>query len=125
MCGVTYPLCGTSMLKFKIDPPNGLELCCPAEAGGAARTLGQECGQYKSNRGPSPPGQPKVLVLFQGFNELLGIRAIDSIESATCGAALSGEGSDRFRAWRILVPSLPPLTSAAVLPDRSDALALP
>ena len=59
---------------------NGLELrspmvfmgSCPAEAGYATRTLGHAGGQDKHPRRPGPPVQPKVLVPFQGFSELLG-----------------------------------------------------
>ena len=42
--------------------PNGLELSCPAEAGNAARTLGQAGRQDKLLRRPSPPGQLQRVV---------------------------------------------------------------
>ena len=81
--------------------PNGLELSCPAGAGGAKTTLAPAGEQDKPHAGsaepPSqplnspcqraaadnlsarPPSQPKVLVHFQGFSELLGSTAQESM----------------------------------------------
>jgi len=52
--------------------PNGLELSCPAEAGRPCRTVRLAGRPGKIQSSPSPPGQPKVLVISQGFSELLG-----------------------------------------------------
>jgi hypothetical protein len=61
--------------------PNGLELSCPAEAGRlplivAHRRAEQAASEARpaGRRSPAffPGGQPKVLVIFQGFSELLG-----------------------------------------------------
>ena len=56
------------------EPPNGLELSCPAEAGRTSFTLRHAGGPSKRHLPPSPPSQPKVLVPFQGFSALLGRR---------------------------------------------------
>jgi hypothetical protein len=39
------------------QPPNGLELSCPAEAGNRTWTLGHDGWQDKNHQMPSPPGQ--------------------------------------------------------------------
>ena len=53
-------------------PPNGLELSCPAEAGGLTRIVRPASGPSKRPRKRRPPGQSKILVISQGFSELLG-----------------------------------------------------
>jgi len=53
-------------------PPNRLELSCPAEAGGRCRNVRPAGGPGKPPRKRRPPGQSKILVIFQGFSELLG-----------------------------------------------------
>ena len=53
-------------------PANGLELSCPAEAGRTSGILRLAGRRGKLQSRPSPPDQPKVLVHFQGFSELLG-----------------------------------------------------
>jgi hypothetical protein len=73
------------------SPPNGLELSCPAEAGSDPITVRQAIKRFKSPIKPSPPAEgPRrssrgvsrrpfvpddltgILVIFQGFSELLG-----------------------------------------------------
>ena len=43
-------------------PPNGLELSCPAEAGGLPRIMRRPGGKDKQPRRPSPPGQLQRVV---------------------------------------------------------------
>ncbi len=59
-------------LMESAEPPNGLELSCPAEAGRPTRILRLAGRPGKPPRRPSPPGQSKILVISQGFSELLG-----------------------------------------------------
>jgi len=52
--------------------PNGPELSCPAEPGGSSITLLQASRRFKPQVKRRPPGQSKILVIVQGFSELLG-----------------------------------------------------
>ena len=47
----------------------------PGGSGQSFPPLRHTGGQDKQPRGPSPPGQSKILVIFQGFSELLGSTA--------------------------------------------------
>ena len=81
-------MCGTSMLKFKIEPPNGLELSCPAEAGNATRTLRHAGGHDKHPRRPSPPGQLQRVVRRQGLDASVAplCNQIDAPDEMVVGA---------------------------------------
>jgi len=50
----------------------GLELVCPAEAGRLPWIVTHAGGPSTPPYGPARRGQPQVLVISQGFSELLG-----------------------------------------------------
>ncbi len=55
-----------------MEPPNGLELSCPAEAGRLSRWLSRTPAGEAPGPIRQPAGLPQILAVVQGFKELLG-----------------------------------------------------
>jgi hypothetical protein len=91
------------MLLLGGRPPNGLELSCPAEAANSPLLYGTPARQVSPQSTPSPPGQSKILVISQGFSEVLSAslpgtqrrQGLSALESGchTGGAARSPQVS--------------------------------